>query len=56
MNLTIADVIANKEDVYEGNLEAYLRIILEQATNLKNPYHNMRHMLCLLYTSPSPRD
>ncbi|MFZ2303276.1 MAG: hypothetical protein WAV98_00615 [Minisyncoccia bacterium] len=42
---TIVGVIANADARYEGNLERYFRLIFEQSSNAKNPYHNMRHTL-----------
>jgi len=43
--LTITQIISGAEGTYEGNLKAYFKIIFENASNLANPYHNLRHML-----------
>jgi hypothetical protein len=41
----IPKIIANDARLYEGDLVPYFRAIFFNATNLKNPYHNFRHML-----------
>ena len=41
----IPKIIANEAKLYEGDLVAYFRTIFFNATNLENPYHNLRHML-----------
>lgn len=42
-SITIGQVIINKFGVYEGDLRHYFKVVF-QAKNLKNPYHNFRHM------------
>jgi len=46
--LTVAAIIRNDEVLYEGNLVDYFRSIFFHAQNLRNPYHNFRHMLSVL--------
>ena len=41
----IPEVIANGERLYEGDLAGYFRVLFFEATNLTNPYHNLRHSL-----------
>ena len=38
-------IIQNDANVYEGNLDHYFRAIVNEARNLRNPYHDFRHML-----------
>lgn len=38
-------MVANVENVYEGNLIKYFQILFHEASNKFHPYHNMRHML-----------
>ena len=42
---TIAELIGNIEGKYPGDLSWYFKILFCEATNLYNPYHNLRHML-----------
>ena len=42
-------IIANEERLYEGNLTFYFRILFFESQNLRNPYHNFRHMLHVLW-------
>lgn len=46
---TIAELVSNKEGRYKGNLETYFKIVFEKASNVYHPYHNMRHMLHVLW-------
>ncbi|MBS0636910.1 MAG: hypothetical protein JSS12_05325 [Verrucomicrobia bacterium] len=41
----IPEIILNTENLYEGNLSYYFKVVFENAKNLKNPYHNFRHMM-----------
>jgi hypothetical protein len=41
----IPKIIANHARLYKGDLIPYFRTIFFSATNLENPYHNLRHML-----------
>src|SRR5215469_4123374 len=41
----VPTIIANHVGLYKGNLVPYFRTIFFNATNLENPYHNLRHML-----------
>ncbi len=45
----LAGIIGNEDDLYEGNLVPYFRVIFFEAKNLDNPYHNFRHMLHVLW-------
>lgn len=42
---SIPDIIRNRENLYQGDLTYYFRTILTKAQNLRNPYHNFRHMM-----------
>jgi 3'5'-cyclic nucleotide phosphodiesterase len=42
-------IIGNEENLYEGNLLSYFRVLFYNANNLKNPYHNFRHQLHVLW-------
>ena len=46
---SILDIILNKDGLYEGDLIYYFRIVFKFAQNLHNPYHNMRHMLHVMW-------
>jgi hypothetical protein len=46
---SIVSVIRNDEGLYEGNLAHYFRVLFFQAQNLRHPYHNLRHMLHVLW-------
>ena len=35
----LPEIIGNEENLYEGNLIFYFRILFYKSTNLKNPYH-----------------
>jgi hypothetical protein len=45
----IPKIIINAESLYEGNLVCYFRVIFFKATNITNPYHNLRDMLHVLW-------
>ena len=42
-------IIGNEENLYEGNLIYYFRVLFFRANNLYNPYHNFRHMSHVLW-------
>ncbi len=46
---SIPEIIRNSSDVYEGNLIEYFKIVFRSANNLRNPYHNFRHMFHVLW-------
>jgi len=46
---TIPEIVRNDENLYEGNLIHYFRIVFNEARNLTNPYHNFRHMFHVLW-------
>ncbi len=41
---SIPEIIRNDNNLYEGNLKEYFKIIFHQAQNVLYPYHNFRHM------------
>jgi len=41
----LPEIIGNEENLYEGNLTLYFRILFYNSNNLNNPYHNFRHTL-----------
>jgi HD-GYP domain-containing protein (c-di-GMP phosphodiesterase class II) len=45
----LPEIIGNEENLYEGNLIFYLRILFYKSTNLRNPYHNFRHTVHVLW-------
>jgi hypothetical protein len=45
----LPEIIGNEENLYEGNLIFYFRILFYNSTNLGNPYHNLRHTLHVLW-------
>ena len=45
----IPEIIGNEENLYEGNLILYFCTLFYNANNLKNPYHNFRHTLHVLW-------
>jgi len=40
----LPEIIKNIDNLYEGDLKYYFQVVLTSAKNLKNPYHNFRHM------------
>jgi len=45
MTGSIVEVLRNDKDLYDGDLSAYFRALFYRAQNMRNPYHNLRHML-----------
>ena len=41
----IVEVIRNDKGLYDGDLAHYFRALVFYGQNLRNPYHNLRHML-----------
>ncbi|HTW96955.1 MAG TPA: HD domain-containing protein [Candidatus Methylomirabilis sp.] len=41
---SLPEIIRNVDNLYEGDLIHYFRIVFFQAKNLNNPYHNFRHL------------
>ena len=41
----VPKIIGNEENLYEGDLTEYFRVLFFKSSNLYNPYHNFRHML-----------
>ncbi len=46
----IVSIVKNTDGMYIGNLVEYFKIIVNHARNLRNPYHNFRHMFYVLWT------
>lgn len=40
----LPEIIKNIDNLYEGDLKHYFQVVMSSAKNLKNPYHNFRHM------------
>ena len=40
----IPKIITNVDGLYEGDLRHYFKVLFEKARNLRNPYHNFRHI------------
>ena len=45
----LPEIIGNEENLYEGNLILYFRILFYNSNNLKNPYHNCIRCMCCGY-------
>jgi len=45
----LPDIIENVDNFYEGNLKKYYSIVVNEAQNLENPYHNYRHMMHVVW-------
>jgi hypothetical protein len=45
----LPEIIENKENLYEGNLLVYFRLLFYTSHNLANPYHNFRHTLHVVW-------
>jgi hypothetical protein len=45
----IPEIVHNKDDLYEGDLCHYFRVVFTEAKNLFNPYHNPRHSLHIFF-------
>src|SRR6266404_3629270 len=46
---SLPQILRNDENIYQGTLVYYLRVIFTKARNLNNPYHNFRHMFHVLW-------
>ncbi len=62
--MNLVSLIRNDKKIYEGDLIHYFRTIITHAKNLKNPYHNFRHLFhvlwlcheaCVWYIEKDPR-
>jgi len=42
--LNLPEIIKNKDSLYDGDLTHYFQSVINNARNLKHPYHNFRHM------------
>jgi len=40
----LPEIIKNVDNLYQGDLRHYFQVVMSSAKNLKNPYHNFRHM------------
>jgi hypothetical protein len=45
----VPEILKNSNNTYQGNLRAYFKIIIDRAKNLNNGYHNLRHLLHVLW-------
>ncbi|MBS0636175.1 MAG: hypothetical protein JSS12_01580 [Verrucomicrobia bacterium] len=45
----IPEIIRNDDNLYEGNLRHYFKILFYHARNIHKPYHNFRHMMHVLW-------
>jgi len=43
----LPEIIGNEENLYEGNLILYFRILFYNSNNLRNPYHNSFGTRCV---------
>ena len=57
-------IVRNEDGLYEGNIVPYFRAVFFHARNLRNPYHNFRHLChvlwlcyqaCLFYNDRLPK-
>ena len=46
---SLPQIVRNDQDLYEGDLTHYLKVIFNHAINLNNPYHNFCHMFHVLW-------
>ncbi len=44
-----AEIVRNERGAYEGNLVHYFRVVFNKAQNLRNPYHNFRHLCHVMW-------
>lgn len=42
---SIISIVENREGFFEGDLAHYFQALINDATNIANPYHNLRHIL-----------
>ncbi len=45
----IVPIIRNDAGLYDGNLIHYFRVVFLKSQNIRNAYHNLRHMLHVLW-------
>jgi 3'5'-cyclic nucleotide phosphodiesterase len=46
---SIASIIRNDAELYEGNLVHYFQAVFNNARNLSHPYHNFRHIFHVVW-------
>ena len=46
---SLPEIIRNENNLYDGDLRFYFRVISKYAQNLQHPYHNFRHMLHVMW-------
>jgi len=46
---TIPPILINEDDLYEGNLIRYAKVVFKNPRGSENPYHNLRHWLHMLW-------
>lgn len=49
LEFSIARIIRNDDELYDGNLVPYFQVLFFRAPNLRHPYHNLRHMLHVMW-------
>ena len=49
---SLPQIVRNDQDLYEGDLTHYLKVIFNHAINLNNPYHNFRHYVSCVVVMP----
>ncbi len=47
--VTIGEIVENVEGIFSGNLIYYYQVVLKHARNLRNDYHNFRHMFHVMW-------
>lgn len=45
----LPQILQNTDNLYEGTLADYFRVVFKEAKNLRNPYHNFRHICHVLW-------
>jgi hypothetical protein len=48
--ITLPVLLNNEQGLYLGNLRHYFRVVFNKARNLKNPYHNFRHLFHVVHS------
>jgi hypothetical protein len=46
---SLPEIIQNDDNLYEGDLAHYFKVLFNYARNLAGPYHNFRHMFHVMY-------
>lgn len=48
---SIPAIVRNDSRLYEGDLKHYFQVVFNKAQNLRNPYHNFRHLCHVMWLS-----